>query len=129
MTPGPEPHATADSRTVGKSGSVIQAAAALPIGSVPERGVAHFKLDLEGGFFLNANRVSLGEIKNECARLIQIGGLAIYYRVDAGGELAPDGLGMIRTICEAGLPLTFSLRDYDPKVLVADYFLPPPHMP
>ena len=64
MTPTPEPHAT-----VGKSGSVIQAAAALPIGSVPERGVAHFKLDLEGGFFLNGNRKPAEGLSTELSGL------------------------------------------------------------
>ena len=101
----------------------------LPIGAVRGHAVAHFKVDVRGGYFVNGARVSLEEVKRECARLQQIGGVVIYYRENAGQELSCEVFDavvspVIQAITEARLPLTFAGRDYDPNVKVAEYFLP-----
>ena len=96
----------------------------LPIGSVRGHSVAHFKVDLSGSYFLNGKRVSLEEVKKECARLKQLGGVVFYYREKPGEEPPAEAQAVIATICEARLPLTFAGRDYDPAVKVAEYFLP-----
>ena len=101
----------------------------LPIGAVRGHAVAHFKVDARGGYFVDGARVSLEEVKRECARLQQIGGVIFYYRENTGQEpsrevydavIAP----VIQAITEARLPVTFAGRDYDPKVKVDEYFLP-----
>jgi hypothetical protein len=96
----------------------------LPIGSVRGHAVAHFKVDLGGSYFLNGKRVSLEDVKKECARLKQIGGVVFYYRETPGEEPPAEAEAVIAAICEARLPLTFAGRDYDPAVKVAEYFLP-----
>src|SRR5262245_16653591 len=127
----PKPHSApeqrpdgADPRAVANVESLMREAKELPIGSIREHAVAHFKVDRRGGYFLNGKRVSLEEVKRECARLDQIGGLVFYYR-DNPAEEPPHGAeAVIDAICEARLPLTFAGRDYDPEVKVAEYFLP-----
>jgi hypothetical protein len=97
----------------------------LPIGSVRGHAVAHVKVDLRGSYYLNGKRASLEELRKECARLNQIGGLVLYYRENPTEEPPPEAEAIIATICEARLPVTFAGRDYDPAVKVAQYLLPP----
>ena len=87
--------------------------------------MAHFKVDPQGGYFLNGKRVSLEEVKTECVRLQKIAGLVLYYRENPKEDPPREAAAVIAAICEAGLPTTFAGRDYDPRVKVADYLLPP----
>src|SRR5205823_1522460 len=113
-----------DPRALANVESLMREARELPIGSVREHAVAHFKVDLRGGYFVNGKCVSLEEVKKECARLNQIGGVVFYYRENLGEEAPREAEVVIDAICDARLPLTFASRDYDPMVKVAEYFLP-----
>jgi hypothetical protein len=114
----------ADPGAVANVDSLMQEAKELPIGSVRGHAVAHVKVDLRGGYFLNAKRVSLEELRTECARLSEIGGVVFYYRENPTAEPPPEAEAVIATICEARLALVFASRDYDSTVQVAEYFLP-----
>jgi hypothetical protein len=104
--------------------SLMREARELPIGAVRGHAVAHFKVDLRGGYWVNGKRSSLEELRGECARLARIGGVVIYYRENPTQEAPPGAQAVIEAVCRAGLPLTFAARDYDPEVKVADYLLP-----
>ena len=96
----------------------------VPIGSVRGHAVAQFKVDVRGRCFLNGKRVSLEEVKRECARLERIGGVVLYYRENPAEDPPREAEALIAAIGEARLPLMFAGRDYDPGVKVAEYFLP-----
>jgi hypothetical protein len=113
----------ADPRAVASIESLMREARELPIGSVREHAVAHFKVDMQGGYFLNGKPMSLEGVKKECARLGQIGGFVFYYRENPEEEPPEDAEAVIDAIAEARLPLSFASRDYDPEVKVAEYFL------
>jgi hypothetical protein len=113
-----------DPRAVGNVESLMREAKELPIGEVRGHAVAHFKVVVRGGYFLNGKRVSLEEMRRECARLVEIGGAVFYYRENTGEDGGAEAEELIAAICQARLPLTFAGRDYDPEVKVTEYFLP-----
>jgi hypothetical protein len=118
-----------DPRAVVSVESLMREANELPIGPVRAHAVAHFKVVVRGGYFLNGKSVSLEEIRMECARLVQIGGVVFYYRENTEEEPAPEVYEaviapVIAAIAQARLPMTFAGRDYDPEVKVAEYSLP-----
>jgi hypothetical protein len=105
--------------------AVFTEAEGAPIGSVREHAVAHLKVDYSrGSYFLNGQSVTLGELRSELSRLGRIGGAVFYYKVNATERMPPGAEAAIAAICEAGLPVAFASRDYDPTVKVAEYFLP-----
>jgi hypothetical protein len=118
-------------KTVANVESLMREGEELPIGSVRGHAVAHFKVDdVRRGYFLNGNRVSLEEVKRECVRLAQIGGVVFYYRENPDEEAPRESeavnraMAIIAAIGAARLPVTFVSRDYDPEVKVAEYLLP-----
>lgn len=99
----------------------LQESHARPLGSVLEHA-AHFKVDPNDGCLLNGRPVSLDDVKVECTRLSQGGGIAFYFRDNPQHALPQQLMSVIDSICEAKLPLVFAFRDYDPGVEVAQYF-------
>jgi hypothetical protein len=114
-----------DPRGVANLQSLMREADVLPIGSVPGHAVAHLKVDyLRGRYFLNGKCASLEELRRDFARLGHVGGLVFYYKENPTVEMPPEAEAALAAICEARLPVAFAVRDYDPAVKVADYFLP-----
>jgi hypothetical protein len=105
--------------------ALLAEAKGLPIGSVRGHAVAHLKVDyVTGRYSLNGKGATREGLRSELARLALIGGLVFYYREGPAGTMPPEAEAAIHAICNARLPVTFTGRDYDPAVKVADYFLP-----
>jgi hypothetical protein len=105
--------------------SLMREAEGQAIGSVRGHAVAHLKVDYSWGrYFLNGKSATLEELRSEFSRLGRIGGAIFYYKANPTDGVPPEAETALGAICEARLPVTFTVRDYDPAVKVAEYFLP-----
>lgn len=75
---------------------------------------AQVKLDRAGRLFLNGKPATVDELKQELARLQQVGGGVRFYHDNPGGATDPQSVEVLRLIANAKVPLRMQNTDFEP---------------
>ena len=75
--------------------------------------IAKVKVTRTGAIYLNGKGVTMGELKEEFARLTQVNGAVRYHRENPQGEPPPEALAVIQAIIDAKLPVKLLEKDFD----------------
>ncbi|MEE8624716.1 MAG: hypothetical protein V3T19_05195 [Acidiferrobacterales bacterium] len=75
--------------------------------------IAKVKVTQAGTIYLGGKFVTLGELKQELARLKQVNGTVWYYRDNPQGEPPPQAMAVIQAIVAAKIPVKMHEKDFD----------------